>query len=227
MLKLAAKNALKHLAFATPLHRQLFNPYPFMFDPGELIFLTECVTAVKEVPGVFVEAGCAYGSTTIWLNKFMNEQGVERDYYAIDTFSGFTPEHIRYEADQRRKPRSVTSMLKSTFANNKREWFWQSMAAHGVANVIALKADVSNFEFADLAPIAFCLLDVDLFLPIHQALPKIYEALSAGGIIVVDDCWSIDPKWDGALQAYNEFTSAQHLPRDIRYRKLGVIRREL
>lgn len=220
-LKSRVKSLLKHVAFITPLHRSLFNPYSFMYSPSELMFLTQCVADAEAVPGCFIEAGCAYGATTLWLSKYMEDQGIDRDYYAIDTFAGFEEAHVNYERDQRNKSAQV---LYSHFSDNKRAWFDKTMALHSAHRVRSIQSDVSAFNFTALSPIAFCLLDVDLYLPIKAALPKIYQAMSPGGLLVVDDCWR-DDKWDGALQAYDEFTAAIGIERRIVGRKLGVISR--
>jgi predicted O-methyltransferase YrrM len=224
MLRTVAKACLKHAAFVTPLHRSLFNPYPFMYSPGELIFLAQCILRAEAVPGSFVEAGCAYGATTLWLSKYMEECDIDRDYYAIDTFSGFPRYSVEYEYHHRHKSDDVTQFLATNFGDNRQAWFDKTMAHHHAYRVRSIQADVSNFDWAALAPIAFCLLDVDLYLPIKIALPNIYEILSPGGILIVDDCWP-DEKWDGALQAYEEFTEAKGLEQRIVGRKLGVIRR--
>jgi hypothetical protein len=39
--------------------------------------------------------------------------------------------------------------------------------------VRSIRCDVSEFNFTMIAPTAFCLLDVDLYLPIHEALPRL------------------------------------------------------
>ena len=217
-LRSKVKSLLKQVAFSTPLHRSLFNPYSFMYSPSELMFLTQCISDAQAVPGCFIEAGCAYGATTLWLSKYMEDQGIERDYYAIDTFSGFEEEHVNYERDQRNKSARA---LYSHFGDNKQAWFDKTMALHSVHRVRSIQSDVGRFNFTALSPIAFCLLDVDLYLPIKAALPKIYQAMSPGGVLVVDDCWR-DDKWDGALQAYDEFTAATGIERRIVGRKLGV-----
>jgi SAM-dependent methyltransferase len=213
------KSLFKQMAFSTPLHRSLFNPYNFMYSPTELMFLSQCVSDAQAVPGSFIEAGCAYGATTVWLNKYMEEQGIDRDYYAIDTFSGFVEEHVNYERDARNKSAAV---LSSRFGDNRQAWFDKTMELHGAHRVRSIRGDVSAFDFTALIPIAFCLLDVDLYVPIKAALPTLYQALSPGGVLVVDDCWR-DDKWDGALQAYDEFIADNGLERRIVGRKLGVI----
>src|ERR1700738_5355018 len=61
--------------------------------------------------GCVVEAGCAYGATTAYLNKFMTSKQppIQRDYFAIDTFSGFLHHHSSYEISKRGQRFSVPS----------------------------------------------------------------------------------------------------------------------
>jgi hypothetical protein len=193
-----------------------------MFSPAELVFLTQYLSATSAISGSVVEAGCAYGATTVFLNKYMDEQNIDHPYYAIDTFSGFAEGDIDYERIHRNKSAQIIDKLFSTFNDNKKSWFNKTLAANNIYRVRSIKDDVNRFDFATVAPIAFCLLDVDLYLPIKTALPKIYDAMAPGGIIVVDDCWHID-EWDGALQAYDEFVRDCKLEHKIVGRKLGVI----
>ena len=196
-----------------------FNVYPYMYEPEQLLFLTNCLAAITLVSGCIVEAGCAFGATTVFLNKFLTRQGAERDYYAIDTFSGFVDDQAAHEIEHRGKPAS----LKGHFTENKKAWFDKSMALHDIKRVKSVQCDVTKFDFAAISPIAFCLLDVDLYKPIKDVLPKIYAAMAPGGIIVVDDCQPSNI-WDGALQAYDEFVEQKGLPREIAVEKLGIIR---
>jgi SAM-dependent methyltransferase len=214
------RTAVKDLSMRTGVFDQkFFKVYPYMHEPMHLIFLAGCVKAVAPVPGCFVEAGCAYGATTVFLNKYLNNIRSERNYYAFDTFSGFVQEHADYEIAKRGKP----GRLRDEFVENKKIWFDRSMEMHDVSRVKSFQADISKFDFASIAPIAFCLLDVDLYRPIRQALPKIHGAMAPGGIIVVDDC-KPNSIWDGAMQAYEEYVTEQRLPREIHCEKLGIIR---
>src|SRR4051794_28557437 len=73
-------------------HR-FFDVYPYMFEPDQLCFLCECLDRTHKLQGCCVEAGCAYGWTTAFLNRYMNCRGIEKPYFAIDTFGGFVAEH--------------------------------------------------------------------------------------------------------------------------------------
>lgn len=198
--------------------RSTFGVYSYMFDPRQLRFLMDCVQDTAKIPGCCVEAGCARGETTAFLRKWMDVQGIKKDYFALDTFSGFTRNDAEYEIKSRRKPINI----QFEFSMNKREWFDYSMKLSNVTGVRSIQVDVSDFNFADISPISFCLLDVDLFLPTKKCLPRIYDNMSSGGIIVVDDC-EPEKLYDGALQAYEEFVADIGVPKKIEFGKLGVI----
>jgi O-methyltransferase len=217
----AIRTIIKDISLKTGRNRQLFGLYPYMFSPAQLIFLADCVTSVSDVPGSFVEVGCAYGATTVFLNKYMNDNAelAERNYYAIDTFQSFVAKHADYEIQNRGKPPSI----KKRFKENKKAWFDKSMVVHGLKRVKSIECDATQFDLSRVAPIAFCLIDVDLYIPIKDLLPKVFSAMSSGGIIIVDDCQP-DQMWDGALQAYQEFTRERNLPAEIVLEKLGIVR---
>jgi hypothetical protein len=52
---------------------------------------------------------------------------------------------------------------------------------------VSIECDPAQFDFASVGPIAFALLDSDLYVPVAAILPKLYENLSPEGIILVDD----------------------------------------
>jgi O-methyltransferase len=200
------------------LGRNIWSVYDYMFSPNQLIFLAQSLKETRDVPGCCAEIGCAYGQTTAFLRKFMDENGIHKDYYAIDTFAGFVPEHLDYEADRRDKDRTVDTW----FVNNKKQWFDYSLRVSNVNNVVSIESDAMKFDFDTVGRIAFALLDVDLYLPMIDVLPKLYRNLSTGGMILVDDCMP-HQHWDGALAAYNEFVSQNGIEHKIVLNKIGVI----
>jgi hypothetical protein len=198
--------------------RALFSVYNYMFDPEQLRFLMDCILATENIRGACVEAGCAKGATTAFLRKWMHCRRIEKQYFAIDTFSGFPAKQSKYEVEFRNKPQQI----KYAFTDNKKEWFDYSMRLAGIKDVQSIEADVATFDFDDIGPISFCLLDVDLFVPISESLPRIYKNLSPGGLIVVDDC-APDRIYDGALEAYETFVQRKSLKPSIAFDKFGLI----
>jgi O-methyltransferase len=197
-----------------------FSLYNYMFTPNQLIFFTQCLVETRTVPGCCVEVGCARGRTTAFLRKFMDENGIAKDYYAIDTFRGFLSQHLKHEVERRQKD----PQLGTFFSLNKKKWFDYSLQVSGIDSVKSVETDATKFDFDGIGPIAFALLDVDLYLPMTDVLPKLYRSLSNGGVIVVDDCVE-NQVWDGAFAAYTEFVSRNGLKREIVLEKLGIIRK--
>lgn len=202
------------------LGRDIWSVYDYMFSPNQLIFIANSLNDVRDVPGCCAEIGCAYGRTTAFLNKYMVENGIGKKYYALDTFSGFVPEHLDYEAERRDKDRAIDQW----FVNNKRSWFDHSLRVSGIDSVTSIECDAAKFDYASIGPIAFALLDVDLYLPMSEILPSLYANMAPGGTILVDDC-EPHPHWDGALAAYQEFVERNGIESKIMCDKLGVIKK--
>jgi predicted O-methyltransferase YrrM len=210
--------ALKSLAYETPMARWVAHRWQYNFSPAQLGFLCSCLDRTREVAGPVFEVGCFAGVTTVYLNKHMSAEGIEKPYYAFDTFGGFTADDVAYESEHRGKQRSRLA----GFTDNRPEWFKVTMALNGVSRVRAVQADVNTYDFSALEAPSFCLLDVDLYRPVRSVLEALYDRLPTGAIVVVDDCMS-GTDFDGALSAYREFVAARGLPERIVHHKLGVI----
>lgn len=199
-----------------PIHRYFYN-----FRPPQLCFLCACLEEIRDVPGSIAEVGCAQGQTAVFLNLYMEFRQIEKPYIAVDTFSGFVPEDVAFEIEHRGKPPGLIA----GFENNRKEWFDESMRANGIRRVQSIQADVNRLDLTSLGPLALCLLDVDLYRPMSKALRELYEVLSPGGLLVVDDCDPANVRWDGADQAYREFTVSRGLPYQVVHGKLGLVRK--
>jgi hypothetical protein len=136
----------------------------------------------------------------------------------FDTFGGFTAEDVAFEISQRGKKRSDFT----AFRSNSLKWFEYTLKQNGCRRTFCVRADVQNFEFC--RPISFCLLDVDLYRPTISALRRIWPMLSPGGIIVIDDCKQGN-QWDGAMQAYSEFTETEKIRPRFLLDKLGLLQK--
>lgn len=201
----------------TPLRRfGMYYRYVYNFTPEQLGFFVECLSKTRAVPGDILEIGCANGATACFLNRHMQVTGIDKNYFCVDTFSGFTESDIRFESEKRGKQRS---MFKG-FRRNSIERVEYMLKQNGCSNAFCIETDVKDYVVQN--PVSFCLLDVDLYLPTRDALKKVWSQLSPGGMIVVDDCVP-NNMFDGALQAYEEFRHAIGAKADFRLSKLGVI----
>lgn len=212
--------------------RDIWYPrYEFQMTPRQLCFLADCLDRIEDVDGAILEIGCAHGLTTTFLYEYMIGSGFKKDYICIDTFAGFTKEDIAVEADEREKDAAVYGKI---FKDNNPDWFKEALRRRNIHDVRVIHADISQLKDEQLpSRIAFCIVDVDLYRPVLSALRKVYPRLSSGGVIVVDDCWykaspsfvgvDVADVYDGAMQAYREFTVEHNLPEKLVEEKLGLI----
>ena len=192
----------------------------FNFTVPQLIFLCNCIEQVREVKGSVAEVGVFEGRTTVFLNKYMDSQKIDKKYYAIDTFCGFVPHDIKYEVLKRNKDPSFFTGFKTS-----KKAFDVVMNRNSITRVVSIQADVNEFDLTNLGDLCFVLLDVDLYRPMKKSLKELYKILSPKGIMVVDDCDPNSKAWDGSDQAYKEFMQELGQPVEIVLGKLGIIRK--
>jgi O-methyltransferase len=212
------------------LHELWYPKYQFQYFSRQLCFLAECISKTCDVEGAIIEVGCAYGLTTTFLYEYMIDSGINKTYYCIDTFSGFTASDISVE-----KKRGKDYRYDLQFRNNHVEWFKESLRKRHITDINVIPQDICNLDQSRLPErVAFCLLDVDLYQPVKRGLEKIYPRLSPGGIIIIDDCWNkpahlwvdhVAHQYDGAMQAYREFIAEKNITERIVETKLAVVER--
>lgn len=217
------KNKIRDLAYTSQYAHLFCFQYKFQYQPPNLCLLYNLLVEATKASGSVVEAGCFQGATTIWLCKALEALEIHKNYYALDTFSGFVEEHINYESTYRGKNKAK---MMSDFSINSQKWFDRTMSVNNITNVISIQTDISTYDFSSLGEICFALIDVDLYIPVSLSLKQLYPLISPGGIIAVDDCQD-NRLYDGALQAYKEFVDQNQLPFDVMNNKIGIIRKPL
>jgi hypothetical protein len=133
-----------------------------------------------------------------------------RTVYCLDAFNGFTKEDTTFGETPRESPKKSRRLPQQQL-----EVAGAHLAPKPLQTHLCVKAEVENYEFR--RPIAFCLIDVALYRPTVTALHKVWNCLSPGGLAVVSNC-KPGNCFDGAMQAYDEFTRqarhpAPHPPR--------------
>jgi O-methyltransferase len=217
------KRLQRKLLFLTPLKRYLIPRYQYSFSPCQLSFINKCFLESHLLAGVSLEIGCYVGSTTVFLNANYRYQLKARPYYAIDTFSGFTSTDIKYEEEQRGK--NLTGIDNETlFSMNSQSRFEYTMKINGFDNVKSIKLDADHIDaWGNHETIAFCLIDVDLYLPTRKSLEYVIPRMADGGTIIVDDCVD-NSQFDGAFQALREMADEKRFKYQIVEDKLGLIK---
>ena len=125
--------------------------------------------------------------------------------------------------DFERKERGKTDRYLG-YRSNSKDWYVKTLIAHGIRDARVIQADAKQLDYTQFAPVAFCLLDIDLCNPIASVLPRVHYVVAPGGMIVVDDCNPADSPYDGAGYAYREFCAARGIAPEIAFDNLGIIR---
>jgi O-methyltransferase len=212
-----AARAVKRIGYHTPFQRVLFHQYDYMFTPGQLMFLSECLRDTQSLDGPILEIGCAGGSTTVFLCRYLDELASSRRYLCLDTFTGFTAEDIAVE-----RGRGKTAAYEAIFKAYSPEYFARTLRNNAVSRPEVIQVDVNEFDFSTIEDVSFCLIDVDLYRPVRRALEGVLPRMASGGIVVVDDCVD-DNEYDGAYQAYTDFVRERRLTASVRCEKLGCL----
>lgn len=205
--------AFKYLRVGAPSYR-------YNIDPIQLAALIWEAERLRDQIGAIVEIGVARGMTTRFIAEHLVRTGQnDQKIYAIDTFSSFIPRDVDHEINVRGKK---LRELRAFAYNDYTSW------ARNFAEfpcVAPIKADCATFDYSVLGPIKLAFLDVDLYLPTKAALPRIFEQLVEGGVILVDDVLD-NATYDGAYQAYMEFCAEQQLRPSLVGRRCGLIRKQ-
>jgi O-methyltransferase len=210
---------IKSLFFNTFLWKFFLPVMKFDMSIKQLNFILDTIKEIDD-DGAIVEIGVGGGASSIVINKFIQSNSINKHFFAIDTFYGFTKEDISYENKIRGKADSY-----QYYRSNSLSWYTKTLKAHGILNANIFKADAKDFEYNLIGPIAFCLFDVDLYNPTSKVLPILYSKLIPGGVIIVDDCQKDKSIYDGAGEAYREFCKNNNLTEELVHYKLGVIRK--
>jgi len=181
-----------------------------MTDFGKLFGLVEATRYVvkREIPGDIVECGVWRGGSMQAVALALIEQGVtDRRLHLFDTYEGMPPPS---EKDRRSNGVTAEEML-ATHDKDHRIW-----AIAGLEDVQEAMRETSYPD--DLieyhkgmveetiparAPdrISLLRLDTDWYESTRHELEHLYDRLSPGGILIIDDYGD----WDGARQATEEF----------------------
>ncbi|WP_247398080.1 class I SAM-dependent methyltransferase [Bradyrhizobium sp. 76] len=203
--KLAIKNVIRPLIYRYP---------PIMIRPERLLLWKQTVIDTADVPGEVIEVGCYLGGTSAVTAKMMANLGIKKKYSAYDTFSGFVENQVKTD--------NAASVQHHFSANSPKLTRWV-LNRHGGENVAIIQGDIASLPDTDLPDaLSACLLDVDLSEPIYLGLKRILPRLSAGGIILVDDCE--DGGWYKARVGYEQYMLELGQPPLYKY-GMGILKK--
>ncbi len=168
--------------------------------PERLYAYLDALWQRRSLDGAVVEVGCYLGGTAAIAYQMLLRTGFEKRYVCVDTFGGFVDSQFAHDVDL-----GTPESCRRHFADNSVDLVAQLLRHYGCERIELVPADVSRLD-PDRLPekIAVSLIDVDLDVPVYEALARVVPRLSPGGIVLVDDCGE-DDDYAGARAGYSRF----------------------
>jgi O-methyltransferase len=206
--------------FVVKLAPERFIPQPASgLQPERLYLYLDALWNRRELPGYALEVGCYRGGTAALASSMLRRTGFARRYRCIDTFGGFVSD--QFDADVKH---GTPEAFRNFFASTSLPMVRRLLDHYGCQDVELVQGDINKVpESALPEQIAVCLLDVDLEVPTHRGLERIYPRLVEGGIILVDDCPE-STNWVGARVGYRNFVRAHGLD-EVYQMGMGILKR--
>jgi O-methyltransferase len=177
--------------------------------PERLYAYLDALWRRRDLDGSIVEIGCFRGGTTRFAVSLLQRTHSQKLYVCIDTFTGFVDKQFDDDTRHGTEPR-----LRSGFRRNSVILFEKLMAYYG-CTVKVIQGDIATISDALLPDeVSVSLIDLDLEIPVYEALRRMYPRLVKGGILLVDDCDEAEG-YPGAKAGYRRFVSDYGL--DERY----------
>lgn len=163
----------------------------------------------ENLPGIYLEAGCALGGSAIIIASKKNHQ---RPMYVYDVFGVIPPPtqedtqdvHDRYRVILEGKTEGIDGDKYYGYQENLYELVQTNLESFGVAietqSVKLIKGLLQDTMRVD-EPVAFAHIDVDWYEPVMTCLERIFPKLVVGGSIILDDYHD----WGGCRKATDEF----------------------
>ncbi len=158
-----------------------------------------------DIPGDFLEAGVLQGGASIFLRALQVAHGQShRRTWVADSFAGLPAaahEHDRDFGDdftERRQPWLASSL--AAVQDNFRTYDLLSDRVRFIEGWFA-----ESLPQAPIGPLAILRVDADLYASTRDVLVPLYDKVSPGGFVVVDDYHSFAP----CQQAVDEFRRAR------------------
>lgn len=177
----------------------------------KLASLVNTCRSIEEanLPGVFIEAGCALGGSSILIASVKSFQ---RPLIIYDTFDMIPPptkedtqdSHDRYRTIVEGKSKGIGEDKYYGYLEDLQELVQSNFLNFGInceeQSVLLIKGLVQDTIRID-GVVAFAHIDVDWYEPVMTCLKRIFPKLSFGGSIILDDYHD----WGGCRKAADEY----------------------
>jgi O-methyltransferase len=168
-----------------------------------------CVEDViaRGIPGDFLEAGAWRGGMTIWMRALLQQYGVnDRTVWVADSFDGLPESRGSHDGPDLSHVEHLKVSLRAVKANF--EQF--GLLDEQVKFIPGWFKD--TLPIAPVDRLAVLRLDGDMYTSTMETLVPLYDKVSPGGWIIVDDFFA----WDGCRAAVRDFLRVRGLDPHIR-----------
>lgn len=178
---------------------------------SKLASLTNTCRAIEEsnLPGIFLEAGCALGGSTILIASLKR---AERPLFTYDVFGMIPPPtnedtqdvHDRYQTIVEGKSKGIGGDKYYGYEEDLYEIVQSNLKSFGIdceKQCVSLVQGLLQDTMTIDSPVAFAHIDVDWYDPVKTSLERIFPYLTLGGSIILDDYHD----WGGCRKATDEY----------------------
>lgn len=202
---------IRYGAAATDFARAYRAVRPFsMAGPARLRALHDAVADIiaREVPGDVVECGTAHGGSAALMGLALARARAPRTLWAFDTFEGIPP------ATAADPDFAIARLYTGDFRGEQVE-VEALLARLGVLERTRLVKGLfqDTVPVAPIGAIAVLHLDGDWYESVKVCLDHLYDRVSPGGVIQIDDYGH----WEGARKAVDEFLARRRLTSRLRW----------
>lgn len=190
------------------LHRQVADYSMMSHARLRGIYEGVCEVIRRGVPGDLVECGTARGGCAALMGLTCRQRGQPRDLWIFDTFEGLPPPSEGDPDYALAKTREGTCRGEYDEVRGLLERLRVLDGAHLVKGLFQ-----NTVPGAAVRQIALLHLDGDWYDSTRVCLDHLYDKVSPGGVIQVDDYGH----WAGARKALHEFFDERGIKAELRY----------
>lgn len=203
------------------------RPYTMVHAVSLSELARHVITAIETaVPGDFVECGVWRGGSSFLMALLAKQRGSDRVVWLFDSFEGLPPpepidgakalewaeakdsptfyDNCRATLDQVKQGARELGLESNT--RFVKGWFEQTLPAAG----------------REIGAIAVLRIDGDWYSSVRCCLDHLYDRVSPGGVVILDDYYA----WDGCAIAVHEFLGERKLAHRIRPCGTGALFRK-
>jgi O-methyltransferase len=179
------------------------KPWHSMLSTPRLFSLYEQAAAVRGVPGDVVECGVWRGGGLAMMGAACADVGVERHFWAFDSFAGLPPPGDQDGTHEREKYYEGLNLGDADAV--KVIWHRLGLAPEQL-NVVPGWFE-ETLPDAPIEQIAVLHVDGDWYGSVKTTLDALYDRVASSGVVIVDDY----AYWEGCRRAVDEFMAARGL----------------